>query len=175
MRSLSAKRQHTENRFCFRRHQNAQRHATIESSSDYICGGDLRCLGKVASKHARSQKVHGLDVRNLLSDLPPDSSLAHSRNSTALRLSAPSQPASLDGVLGSGRRLRIDLVGRLQGRAFGARLGNYRKPDIYSACPLEIIYFSRPVWGALGVMLATGIAGLIAFLWRKESSYEISA
>ncbi len=32
----------------------------------------------------------------------------------------------------------------------------------------EIIYFSRPVWGASGVMLATGIAGLITFLWREE-------
>ena len=32
----------------------------------------------------------------------------------------------------------------------------------------EIIYYSRPVWGSLGVMLATGVAGLVAFVWRKD-------
>jgi len=32
----------------------------------------------------------------------------------------------------------------------------------------EIVYFSRSVWGALGVMFATGIAGLVAFLWHYE-------
>jgi hypothetical protein len=32
----------------------------------------------------------------------------------------------------------------------------------------SIIYFSRSVWGAFGAMLASGIAGLLAFLWRDE-------
>jgi len=39
----------------------------------------------------------------------------------------------------------------------------------YIFIPLwSIIYFSRSVWGAFGVMLAIGIAGLVAFLWRDE-------
>jgi hypothetical protein len=32
----------------------------------------------------------------------------------------------------------------------------------------SIIYFSRSVYGAFGVMLATGITGLVAFLWHDE-------
>jgi len=39
----------------------------------------------------------------------------------------------------------------------------------YILFPLsEIIYFSRPVWSSLGVMLATGIAGLVIFMWRDK-------
>ena len=32
----------------------------------------------------------------------------------------------------------------------------------------NIIYFSRSVWHSFGVMFATGVAGLVAFLWRDE-------
>jgi hypothetical protein len=33
---------------------------------------------------------------------------------------------------------------------------------------LEIIFFKRSVWSCNGVVLATGIAGLVAFLWPYE-------
>src|SRR6266446_5821285 len=33
---------------------------------------------------------------------------------------------------------------------------------------LEIIFFQRSVWSCNGVVLATGIAGLVAFLWPYE-------
>jgi hypothetical protein len=40
---------------------------------------------------------------------------------------------------------------------------------IFILLPLsEFLYFSRPIWSSLGVMLATGIAGLVIFLWRDK-------